>query len=285
MRKSDALLIGLGLAFGLASGEVRRFERDAAADVAAKLQGDKKSVHIRAESNGPFGAALGDVKRATITASDFQTDDLPLFVESWRSKKGRLRTLELKLKNFRMGSLDVQSLSASIPDCRFDFALAMSKRQVRLSHSGEGVGTVRITNEALEKFILAKFQEIKSVDVRCDRGFIWVEGVGEFLIIQTQFRVLAKLESKDGRKLTLVKPRVAFDGLPVDEQVAAAVVMTLDPVVDLDKDLNLHGAIDVTEVDPRDGLITVKGKTRIPVAPLATGLNPSEHRASQRVLP
>jgi hypothetical protein len=142
--------------------------------------------------------------------------------------------------------------------------LALKKGQIRLSKSGTGTGEVRISEKALERFVLTKFREILSVSIRCERGWVWIEGVGEFLVIKTAFRVLAKLEPLNGNKLMLVQARVAFDGLPVDKEVADAVLQTLNPVVDLDKDLSLHGAIVVHSVSSENGFLTASGATTIP---------------------
>ncbi len=261
--------LGAGLLWHGARSAVIRFEEQAADEIAAKLDGDSKKVSVKAVPNGVFGAAMGDLESATIRASNFTTNGLPLFTEPERSKKGRVQNLRIELKDFRLGSLDIESLTAAIPECRYDFALAMKKGQIRLSQSGTGTGEVRIAEKALERFVLAKFREILSVSIRCDRGWVWIEGVGEFLVIKTAFRVLAKLEPRTGNMLVLTRARVVFDGLPVDKEVADAVLQTLNPVVDLDKDLNLHGAIQVESVISEKGFLTVSGKTTIPNLPSA----------------
>lgn len=257
--------LGAGALFGL--GQVARFEKSAALDIANLLTGPGKSVKVRSTPFGPLGYAFGDLSRATISASNFETKGLPLYTEPWRSKKGRLRELHLDLRNFKLGDLEVERIDAKIPNCRFDLAYAISAKKVRLSHSGVGLGEVWLTEDALERFILKKFTEIKDVTVRCDRGYVWVEGRGEFLVIETQFRVLAKLESPDGFTIVLTKARIAFDGLPVDAAVGQTVLDTLNPVVDLRKDLQLLDAVSISEIDARDGQIRAKAHVKIPTRP------------------
>lgn len=260
-------MVGAGLAWGLGRGEVASFERAAAADIASKLEGPAKSVKVRSQLNGLLGPLTGELSEAWIDARNFSTPGLPLFTEPERSARGKVGKLHIDLQNFRLGSLDVRSLKATLPDCRYDLGLARRKKQIRLSRSGVGSGEVIIEEDALERFILTKFKVIQSVEVRCDRGFIWVEGQGEFLLIQTSFRVLAKLEPEGGSRLMLVRPRIAFDGLPVEPAAGQAVLDTLNPVVDLNKDLNLYGAISLEGVDARDGVLRAWGKTRIPHQP------------------
>lgn len=261
-------IIGAGLAFGLGAGEVRRFERSAAADIAAKLQGPNKKVSVRSQIDIPFGILTKSVRSATIFAQDFSIDELPLYAEEDRSKEGKLGTLNMRMKNFRLCGLLVDEMTATIPGCRFDFALAMSKRQIRLSKSGVGVGEVKISEAALAEFILKKFPEIKTITVNCDRDYLWLEGFGEFLIIQTHFRVLAKLVSRDGIRLELTRARVAFDGLPAEAEVAQTVLDTLNPVVDLNRDLKLQGAIFVKGVETSNGILRAWGDTKIPKLPV-----------------
>jgi hypothetical protein len=259
--------LGLALVFNFGAGEVRKFERYAAEDIRSKLKGDQIKVDVNTRLNGLIGGPMGDIKEASIYASNFSTDELPLFTEPDRSKVGHVRLLKLILEDFQLRQLRIKKLEAEIPDCRYDYNLAVRAKKIRLSESGVGSGRVWITEKALEDFILAKFKEIKSVSVKCDRGWVWVEGFGEFLVIQTNFRVLAKLASPDGDTLRLTQARIAFDGLPADEFAADAVLQTLNPVVDLNKDLGLYGAIKVKGISSENGVLQAWGDTQIPVEP------------------
>lgn len=267
--RRDVITLGLaaGLIFGLAGNEVRKFERAAAHEISDRLEGENRRVSVRTRFNGWLGGFEGDLSEAIIEAKDFSTRELPLFTEPNRSRRGKVRNLKLQLSKFRLGELDIERLEASIPDCRYDFGLARNHKKFRLSQSGIGIGKVWIRDEALERFILSKFKEIKSVSVKSDRGWIWVEGEGEFLILTTHFRVLAKLEPFNGTQLVLTRTRIAFDGLPADAIAAQAVLDTLNPVVDLNRDLKLHGAIIVEGVTTENGVLEAWGKTQIPEAP------------------
>ncbi|MBX3118786.1 MAG: hypothetical protein KF784_06945 [Fimbriimonadaceae bacterium] len=268
--------LGLGLLFGLGNAEVKSFERTAAQDILSRLGGPDKKVSVHTELNGIIGGPMGDIKRATITASDFTLDSLPLFTEPERSQKGVLRELNLKLNNFSLGGLRIEELEAKIPDCRYDYALAISKRQIRLSKSGEGVGVVRILEEDLEAFILHKFREIKQVSVRIRDDYAFVEGFGEFIFIKTGFFVLAKITSPDGNRLMLTNARIVFDDGPASEAAKQALLHSLNPVVDLNKDLNLFGAITVEKISLERGVLEASGRTRIPARPEDSLLNRSD---------
>lgn len=256
--------LGFGL-FHLAGGEVHRFERLAASEVATKIQGSAREVQIRANV-GPDGA-LGDVWHVLLAARRFDADGLPLFTEPQRSKAGLVRTLDIDLSDFSLRGLHVDRLRASIPSCRFDLSLAVRHHTFRLSRSGVGTGEVVVSDRDLGAFILRKFHEVKSVYVRVSNGRIHVEGHGEFLLLSTDFAIDAHLEARDGDKLVLSDARILFDGQPAGPEANEVLLNTLNPVVDLNRDLGLHGAMRVDRLDLSDGLIRASGAVTIPNLP------------------
>jgi hypothetical protein len=260
------VIAAFGVLFGIGSVQVRQFENAAAAEIASKLQGPAV-VRVSTKLNGIIAGPLGDIKEAKISARDFSTDGLPLYTEPWRSKRGIIRELKLELSNFHLGGLRVESLTATIPDCRYDYGLAIRKRSMRLSKSGVGTGTVRLKDSDLSAFILKKFKEIKSVEVKVKDGKAYVSGFGEFVLVQTRFEVIATLSSPDGRTLELDNARIFFDGKLADELAKKALLRTLNPVVDLNKDLKLHDAVYVRKIHLHDGFIEAIGDTKIPISP------------------
>ena len=257
-------ILGIGL-FSAAREEVRKFERDAATEIAAKLEGADKHVTVRAKV-GPE-AVFGDVHSVRIEARNFITRGLPLYTEPKRSQKGRIGTLDLELRDFELSKLRVARFAAVLKDSRFDFALAARHRQVRLSRSGVGPGEVCVTQEALADFIRFKFPEVKEVKVTLDRGQIVVEGFGEFLFLSTHFWLAARLEPRGGDQMVLAFPHLLLDGKPADEASRDALIGVLNPVVDLSRDLKLYGAIEVREINVQKGQLIARGPTRIPDLP------------------
>lgn len=265
-----AILAGFGLLFGLGGGEIRRFERDAASDLKAQLTGERMQVSVRAELNGLAGL-WGDLRSGTIRASDFATEGLPLFTEPERRTNGRLGELRIVLSEFVLSGLRVERLEAVIPNCRYDFDLALRRRKIRLSRSGVGTGTVVLREKDLEAFILHKYREIKRVSVRIDKDRVFVEGYGEFLIAKTNFTVIASLRPVEGTRLVLDDAKIYFDWRRADEPARKALLDTLNPVVDLRKDLGLYDAVLVDRIRLRDGKLQAWGTTRIPVRPPEEG--------------
>lgn len=264
------LLAAFGLASGLADRELHVFERAAAREIKTQLRGDSVQVEVKAVPDG-LGIVWGALEKAVIKASHYEVDGIPLFVEPERSKAGRCGNLILDLQDFKLRNLRIESLHAEIPGCRYDRTLALTKKMFRLSKSGVGVGTVRVREGDLESFILSKFGEIKSVSVKVDRGVVWVEGDGEFLVVKTKFAVIADLTPVDGTKLTLTNAKVWFDWRRADPFATENLLKTLNPVVDLNRDLGLMDAISVEKIKLENGVVEATGKTRIPVRRLKSG--------------
>jgi hypothetical protein len=262
------LVLGLfGALFYFGNSEVRRFENLAAKDIRTKIRGEQSKVSVRTELNGIIAGPLGDMRKVTIRASNFETDGVPIFTQPELSKKGIVRNLRIELKEFKIAGLLVKELVADIPDCRYDYTLAVTKRKIRLSQSGVGRGEVTIREKDLESYILHKYREIKKVSVKVANDKVHVEGYGEFLIIKTNFSVDATLSAMDGTKLALDQTTIYFDGILADDVSKQALLETLNPVVDLAQGLKLYDAILVDRIVLRNGVIRAMGATKIPVQP------------------
>ena len=260
------LLALFGFGLGIGNAEISRFEREAAAEISAGLSGDSRKVQVDVVPDG-LAVVWGSLSRATITASDYSLEELPFFTDPERSQSGRIGELRLRLSNFHLRGLRIEELRADIPGCRYDFGLARSERTFRLSRSGVGTGSVKILEQDLADYIVLKYAEVKSATVRVYKDVVWVEGYGEFLIFKTDFAIIAKLTAVDGTKLNLTDAKIYFDWRRADPASAQALLDLLNPVIDLDADLRLHGAISVTSIRLRDGVLVIDGETKIPVRP------------------
>ncbi|MEX2244015.1 MAG: hypothetical protein WD716_09250 [Fimbriimonadaceae bacterium] len=257
-------LLALGLGYG--DIQVERFERDAAREIASQLGGDNKTVRVQARPDG-LGVAWGRVESATIEARDFSLTQLPFFTEPERSKAGWLGNLTISLKEFDLRGLRIAELHAEIPNSRYDLGLARRERVFRLSKSGEGTGWVKVREDDLADYIVRKYAEVKSCTVRVDRDVVWVEGYGEFLIVNSNFTIIARLVPEEGTRLVLTDAKVYFDWVRAEPEAAKVLLELLNPVVDLHTELGLFDAIYVTDVRLRDGFVLASGRTRVPIRP------------------
>jgi hypothetical protein len=258
------LLVGSGIFF--ADHEKARFEHKAAADILAKVVDGKGRFEVKVQPS-LLGGITGELDSATISGSEFTLDELPLFTEPDRSTSGKIGDLRLRLTDFTLRRLRVAELQANIPGCRYDFGLAKGKGLIRLSRSGDGEGFVKLREKDLADYLMKKFHEIKRCTVKLDGNTVWVEGYGEFIIVNTDFAVIADLGIEDGTKLVLQNAKVYFDWLRADGPAVDGLLKTLNPVVDLKKDLGLFDAVYVEKIKIHQGILTASGRTKIPVRP------------------
>ena len=64
-----------------------------------------------------------------------------------------------------------------------------------------------------------------------------------------------------------VRARITFDGVPADPMAAKVLLDVMNPVVDLDDDLGLYGAVNVETIRAENGLMIASGRTQIPEKP------------------
>jgi hypothetical protein len=257
----------LGLIFHFGGQEVRRFERHAADGIRSNLAGEAAEVTVRTTFASLVGGPLGELDSARITARGFSCPSLPFFTEPNRSKAGRIRTLSLDLRDFDLAGLHVDSLEGEIPDCGFDYSAAIRHRGFYVSRSGEGAAIVRVSQEALSAFARKRFPMMESLTVRIDKDKVFVDGSGRFFLAKAEFSVIAGLEVRAGCRLVLATPRIFLDGRRADAATTQLLSRLFDPVVDLDRDLGLHGAMTVERLKLRDGVLEASGPFRLPERP------------------
>lgn len=261
-----ALFALLGLGLGSMDATTGRLERAASSDIGSVLQGSDRHIDVQVLPDA-FGAFRGDLSRATITASRFEVPGMPLFTEPERSTMARIKRLEISLTDFVLAGLHVQELVAQIPDCRYDLGLVLRERQFRLSKSGIGWGTVKLSEGDLADYILKKYKEVEAVTVRAFNDVLWIEGTGTFLVAKTDFAVIGRLAPGDGHRLILEDAKVYFNWQRAEPGLVKVVLKALNPVIDLSGELGLLDAVKVQEITLRDGVILASGPAKIPVRP------------------
>ena len=256
---------GLALGAGALIGtEWGRIERAAEADIKAVLGADH--VSMTAQNDGMLGTMLGQVESVTIEASGFEVDGMPLFTDPELSQRGKMRRLEIVLKDFVIRDLPVIELRCDIPDNRFALGL-LREGKVRLTKSGEGVGSVVIDEQGLKRYILARFKVAESIDIKLDKYKLFVKGTAALAMIRRNFEIICDLAIEDKRRLIIANPITFIEGKRIRDGSDSALLRAFNPVLDLDRDLGLHGAFDMETILIKGGIATINGKARIPVRP------------------
>ena len=262
--------IGLfGILFGVGASEVRRFENAAARDISSRLAGGHKTVKVRTKLD-PFQALGGRIKSATISASQFSTDGLPLFTEPERSKRGRLDELKIHLSDFELSGLKVAKLEARIPNCRFDWALAQRRGAIRLTQSGIGAGSVEVSQAGLSEFMKVRHPTIRNVQMELTSGRIHLKGTGRFMTFEADVEITSRLESPDGYTLHLSDAEIVVNGQAANPIAKQTILKLLNPVLDLNRHLKLFGALKFDQVEILPDHIRASGIAHIPDHPMGT---------------
>lgn len=264
------LLIGAG-SLALAGAALvetswARIERAAELDISSSLGVDRANVRVEADADGLLGSALGRVASVEIFARGFRVDGNPFFCDPALSQAGKLRMLELRLEDFVIRDLPVESLTADIPCCRFALGM-LTAGKVRLSRSGDGAGTVILAADGLRKYMLERFNVFESLDVRLDKYKMFAKGVAAFGPVRREFEVICDLNISNKRMLTIANPIVFVDKRRVRDGSEMSLVKAFNPVLDIDKDLGLAGAFDMQKILIRDGKAFISGTARVPVRP------------------
>lgn len=267
--RADPWLLGAALLFLVGAGEVRRFERNVARDLSSRLEGEERSVTVSTKPAGLFGYTDGRLDRVTVTASKFRVQGIPFFTDPSLSQGGRVKRVVLKLDNFHLRGLMVDKLRGEIPNCRFDWPHARSKGALRVSRSGIGTVTVTLSEKEIEAYLLRKYSGLKSASLRLKDGKAHIVGRGEFGPIRAGFEVSASIVSTDGSGLHFADAAILLENQIAGPDVGAMLLAALNPIVDLDKDLMLYGAIRIENVVLGNGLLVASGRLLIPEQPPA----------------
>ena len=259
------VLLGLAAVVGLGAGTLRKFERRAEADIAARLEGEEKRVKLRVSYPGLLSPALGEVREAKVEASNFSVVGLPFLREPWRSSRGKIERLIVDLRDFELTGLPVERLRASIPSVRFDLGHASKRGEIRISRSGRGRAEVRLKPEGIAAWIMRRTPSLRGVVGRIEDGKLGLSGRVRFAGFEVPFDVLSDVGG-EGPRLSLVKPRIQLAGIAAEGARADELVKALNPVVDADRDLALRGAVGIERVRVEDGKIVATGSVVLPEA-------------------
>jgi len=264
------LLIGAG-SLALAGAAVietswGRIERTAELDIASSLEVSGENVRVDAVADGLLGSAMGRVASVDISAGGFRVNGNPFFCDPALSKAGKLGMLRLRLRDFVVRDLPVESLEADIPGCRFALGM-LTAGKVRLSRSGEGSGTVTITADSLRQYMMARFKMFDALEIRLEKYKLFAKGDAALGPIRRNFEVICDLDISGKRALVIANPVIFVEGRRVRDGSEQSIINAFNPVLDIDEDLGMAGAFDMQEIVIRDGKAVISGIARIPVRP------------------
>jgi hypothetical protein len=177
-----------------------------------------------------------------------------------------MRRLQIRLSDFVIRDLPVRELTCNIPNNRFALGL-LREGKVRLTRSGEGTGSVTIDEDGLEQYILARFTAAQAIVIRLEKYKLIAKGTAMIAMLKRDFEIICDLEIAEKRRLVIANPITFIEGRRIRDGSDSALLRAFNPVLDLDRDLGLHGAFDMETIRISDGLAEIKGRARIPNRP------------------
>jgi hypothetical protein len=256
-----ALALGL-LGFGTSAAE-RSMNRAAAIAIADLLRASPQQVQAEARPDSFLGPLQGRMGTLRISASGFRLDSMPIAEEPKGRKPLRARLLRMDLKRFRLGALDLQGMTATVPDVRFEASLK-PKPTVRFLGSGEGEGAVWTDADSVARYAERRFSNLRNVRVSFRGNLVVLEAEGDLLWSKADLWVAGRLRLVTPRRLGIEPTRVLVNGRRAEGQALAAWSALLSSLIDLDRDLGLRGSMDAREVALFADRIEVRGAVRIP---------------------
>jgi hypothetical protein len=86
-------------------------------------------------------------------------------------------------------------------------------------------------------------------------------------MLKRDFEIICDLKIEEKRRLVIANPITFIEGRRIRDGSDSALLRAFNPVLDLDRDLGLHGAFDMETIRISDGLAEIKGRARIPNRP------------------
>lgn len=230
---------------------------------------------IRAEvrEEAPFGLFANNIHALDIYGSGVSAERLS-FIQVPRSGwKGRIQHLRLHLTDSVIAGMRVARLEADIPNVTYDLGHAFYKDRLFIRTAAPGTIEVWLDQSNLATFAVRKFgRTVNSIKATLAGDRLELVGNLKLLNSATPFSVSGLLSERDGQYVDLVDPIITLNGAPVDAARAHLLMSTINPVVDVEKDLHLGKLITVQRVTVSDHQLIIEGKLTIPTLVNSVGM-------------
>ena len=259
-KSAGITLIGLALFSAFAAERARYAARR---DLERAIPGSAFQVSVR--PRGALGLAFGEVESATIRGQRFTVQELPFRIEPRGGLLARLGTLKLELRDITLRDLPVRSLDASIPRVRVDGPRVLFNGHFTIRGAESGTGVAVITAEGLSEFMARKRPEFSDLAIKLIPGEALVSGRAAVFLGPTPLEARVKIGVTEGRYLNAAEAKVSISGRAVPERLTQRLLQSLNPIIDVDRDLGLSDWLYVTSAEVGEGILIVRARVTIPL--------------------
>ena len=263
----------VGVAIGLvALVAVHAFLNAGAARAAERqLRGSfEKSAHIRAvvHEEAPFGLLANNVRSLDVYADGIVSNKIPFDQTPRQGWKGSIERLRLHVSDSRINGLYVSKLDLELPHVTYDLGHALYKEiriLVRGSDEGRALPVV-VGSKGLSEFARKRYAGLlKDVILSFSDDRVAVSGRLTTMGTNIPVSIEGALQIRDGRYIDIADATIIVAGKKVEPGQQGPVLKVVNPIVDVNLDLNLGGLLHVISVNGAAGNIEISGDFRLPM--------------------
>lgn len=240
-----------------------RAERAIVHDVSRMAQGGTFGATVN--GRGLFGLAVGQADTVFVSGHGFRGEGFPFTVQRGDGFRAYVRRLNIDFTDFTLRGIPVRRFTVDVPGTSIDAGRAFFDQRVVMRTAGEGMAEATVGPEALAAIFARKYPQYKNVRIALRTGFVdvsaEVSALGALLKLESSSRV--GLEG--GRYVVLIESTIKLNGKEALPQFVQTLHKSVNPVVDIDKDLGLGGTFYAKELEVGDGFLKVRGAARVPV--------------------
>src|SRR6185295_5508534 len=139
------------------------------------------------------------------------------------------------------------------PSVTLDIIREIFDDRIVLRSAGEGTAVAVVNEPGLRSFILKKYPQYKDLVVRLTPGSAYLAARASVLGLPARVEATAGIGVREGRYLDAIDPVMKLNGKEAAPSLTLSILKTLNPVLDIDRDLGLGGYIYVTRAEIGQG--------------------------------
>ena len=155
-------------------------------------------------------------------------------------------------------------MTASIHNLRFDLGEAMDHHRIVITQGGSGPCEVKLSQSSLTKFALRRLPIFQSVQMSLEGNRITAGGQMQWQGKLVPFTATGSLSIVDGVKLEVEDARLVIDSKPLSADATKFFLATLNPLLDLNRDLHLDNGVTMTSVRYEAPFFVIDGTATVP---------------------
>jgi len=261
---TKGLTVGL-LTLLLFHGYLNRRAAHAAERQFQEALSQRGEVHAVVRAQEPFGLYANSIDTLDLYASDIVADQLP-FTQSPRAGwKGSIRHLKLHLVHSQLAGMHISRLEVDIPDVRYDIGHALYKNRLFIRSAPMGPVKIWVSEDDLSRFAAIKLKGTVTNASVAIRNNLLIFGSVNVLGTKNTFAANGNIAIREGRYLDISDVEVSLNGRALAPSAATAMLKSMNPMLDVERDLHLGNSLKIKSVSVGYGMLLIEGEFTVPM--------------------